>query len=81
MILDTSALAAILFGEPEAALFTQLIHAADRCNPRYLTLFWRRPPETRGSVGFFVRVLSGHGHRPGSFTAVRSLYLIAKGGP
>lgn len=31
MILDTSALAAILFGEPEAALFTQLIHAADRC--------------------------------------------------
>jgi ribonuclease VapC len=31
MILDTSALAAILFGEPEAALFIQLIHAADRC--------------------------------------------------
>jgi len=31
MILDTSALAAILFGEPEAALYTQLIHAADRC--------------------------------------------------
>jgi len=31
MILDTSALAAILFGEPEAALFTQVIHAADRC--------------------------------------------------
>jgi ribonuclease VapC len=31
MILDTSALAAILFGEPEATLFTQLIHAADRC--------------------------------------------------
>ena len=31
MILDTSALAAIFFGEPEAALFTQLIHAADRC--------------------------------------------------
>ncbi len=31
MILDTSALAAVLFGEPEAALFTQLIHAADRC--------------------------------------------------
>ncbi len=31
MILDTSALAAILFGEPEAALFTQFIHAADRC--------------------------------------------------
>ena len=30
MILDTSALAAILFGEPEAALFAQLIHAADR---------------------------------------------------
>src|SRR6266853_292160 len=30
MILDTSALAAILFGEPEATLFTQLIHAADR---------------------------------------------------
>jgi ribonuclease VapC len=29
MILDTSALAAILFGEPEAALFIQLIHAAD----------------------------------------------------
>lgn len=31
MILDTSAVAAIFFGEPEAALFTQLIHAADRC--------------------------------------------------
>ena len=31
MILDTSALAAIFFGEPEAALYTQLIHAADRC--------------------------------------------------
>src|SRR5271166_5883255 len=31
MILDTSALAAIFFGEPEAALFTQLIHEADRC--------------------------------------------------
>lgn len=31
VILDTSALAAIVFGEPEAALFTQLIHAADRC--------------------------------------------------
>ena len=30
MILDTSALAAILFGEPEAALYTQLIDA-DRC--------------------------------------------------
>jgi uncharacterized protein with PIN domain len=28
MILDTSALVAILFGESEAALFTQLIHAA-----------------------------------------------------
>src|SRR5271157_5101528 len=31
MILDTSALAAILFGEPEAALYTQLIHDTDRC--------------------------------------------------
>ena len=31
MILDTSALAAILYGEPEAALYTQLIHGADRC--------------------------------------------------
>ena len=31
MILDTSALAAILFGEPEAALFTKLIHDAERC--------------------------------------------------
>jgi ribonuclease VapC len=31
MILDTSALAAVLFGEPEAALFTELIHNADRC--------------------------------------------------
>src|SRR6059058_4547320 len=30
MILDTSALVVILFGEPEAPLFTQLIHAADR---------------------------------------------------
>ena len=31
MIVDTSALAAILFGEPEAGLFTQLIHGANRC--------------------------------------------------
>jgi len=31
MILDTSALAAVLFGEPEAVLFTELIHNADRC--------------------------------------------------
>ena len=31
MILDTSALAAIFFGEPEAALYTQLIHDAERC--------------------------------------------------
>ena len=31
MILDTSALAAIFFGEPEAVLYTQLIHEADRC--------------------------------------------------
>ena len=31
MILDTSALAAIFFGEPEAALYIQLIHATDRC--------------------------------------------------
>jgi ribonuclease VapC len=29
MILDTSALAAILFGEPEAAFYTRLIHDAD----------------------------------------------------
>lgn len=31
MIVDTSALAAILFGEPEAALFIQALHDADRC--------------------------------------------------
>ena len=31
MILDTSALAAIFFAEPEAAQFTQLIHDADHC--------------------------------------------------
>ena len=31
MILDTSALAAIFFGEPEAALYAQLIYEADRC--------------------------------------------------
>jgi ribonuclease VapC len=31
MILDTSALAAIFFGETEAALYTRLIHDADRC--------------------------------------------------
>jgi ribonuclease VapC len=31
MILDTSALAAILFGEPEATHYTQLIHDADCC--------------------------------------------------
>lgn len=30
MILDTSALAAIFFGEPEAAAYTQMIHDADR---------------------------------------------------
>ena len=31
MILDTSALAAIFFGEPEADLYIRLIHAASRC--------------------------------------------------
>lgn len=31
MILDTSALAAILFAEPEAARYTQVIHDADIC--------------------------------------------------
>jgi ribonuclease VapC len=31
MILHTSAIAAVLFEEPEADLYTQLIHAADRC--------------------------------------------------
>jgi ribonuclease VapC len=31
MILDTSALVAVLFGEPEADLYTRLIHDADRC--------------------------------------------------
>jgi len=31
MILYTSALAAIFFGGPEAAQYTQLIHGADRC--------------------------------------------------
>jgi len=31
MILDTSALAAIFFGEPEAAQFTRRIHEADSC--------------------------------------------------
>ncbi len=31
MILDTSALVAILYGEPEAALYTQIIHNADIC--------------------------------------------------
>jgi len=31
MTLDTSALAAIMFGEPESDLFTKLIHADGRC--------------------------------------------------
>ena len=31
MIRDTSALIAILFGEPEADPYTRLIHDADRC--------------------------------------------------
>ena len=31
MILDTSSVAAILFGEPEALYYTQLIHDAPRC--------------------------------------------------
>jgi hypothetical protein len=31
MILDTSALVAILYREPEAEIFTRLIHDADRC--------------------------------------------------
>jgi len=31
MILDTSALAAIFFGEPEADRFAEIIHDADRC--------------------------------------------------
>jgi ribonuclease VapC len=31
MILDTSALVAVLFGEPDAVTYTRLIHDADRC--------------------------------------------------
>jgi ribonuclease VapC len=31
VILDTSALAAIFFGEPEKNLYIQMIHAADQC--------------------------------------------------
>lgn len=31
MILDTSALVAVFFGEPEAARYTQMIHDAQRC--------------------------------------------------
>jgi uncharacterized protein with PIN domain len=31
MIVDTSALIAVLFGEPEADSYTRLIHIADRC--------------------------------------------------
>ena len=31
MILDTSALAAIFFGEPERAAYTKLIHGSERC--------------------------------------------------
>ena len=31
MILDTSAVIAVLFGEPEADSYTRLIHGADRC--------------------------------------------------
>jgi uncharacterized protein with PIN domain len=31
MILDTSALAAIFFDEPEAGQYTQVIHDADHC--------------------------------------------------
>jgi len=31
MIVDTSALVAVLFGEPEADAYTRLIHDADRC--------------------------------------------------
>ena len=31
MILDTSALTAIFFGEPEPARYTQLMHDAERC--------------------------------------------------
>ena len=31
MIVDTSALTAIFFGEPEAALYTRIIHDAENC--------------------------------------------------
>jgi ribonuclease VapC len=31
MIIDTSAMVAILYREPEAEAFTQLIHDADEC--------------------------------------------------
>ena len=31
MILDTSVLVAVLFGEPEADLYIRLIHSAERC--------------------------------------------------
>jgi len=32
VIVDTSAIAAILFREPESALYTQIVHDAERCS-------------------------------------------------
>jgi ribonuclease VapC len=31
MIVDTSAVSAIFFGEPEGGHYTQMVHDADRC--------------------------------------------------
>ena len=66
MILDTSALAAIFFGEPEAALSTQLIHGADRCLmsaatfPRGYTMLL---PQSRTSADLNPGLRQDHGAR------------------
>src|SRR5262245_1856853 len=63
MILDTSAMVAILYREPEAAAFAQLIHDADACRisvANYVELFMavesRLGPEgMRQAEAFFRR--------------------------
>jgi uncharacterized protein with PIN domain len=42
MILDTSALVAVLFGEPEADSYTQLIHSAGQASSSSLSPLSRR---------------------------------------
>ena len=66
MILDTLALVAVLFREPEAPHFARLIHDADRClisagnflEPRWCWSCKPRPTPTAPAIPFYAGLAS-----------------------